>query len=206
MASIENKENTLQTKNPQTPLTRFAETATPEQLQDILKKVSELGAIGANDPIWDALGVLTMATQSAELIDGAVRYLPQELSKIWDIEAVNRQKHDANLIAKIGNLKIQVTAPPANKNLERVAVGLGGIIIGSILSGLVMWIFAVPALVNVARGKDAPIINWLQTDEGALVRKIVDKHKTSLTDCSIAASKAGVKKKKGDLPCLLNLR
>ncbi len=203
---MENNKKSLVTENSQTPLTRCAEMATPEQLQNILKKTSELGAIGSNDPIWDALGILTMANQSAVFIDAAVRYLPQELSKIWDIETASRHKQQADLIAKIQNLKIQVKAPPANKKAELFASGLGGIIIGSILSALVLWIYVIPAQINVARGKDASVIHWLQTDEGQLVKKIVDRRKTSLTDCSIAASKAGIKKKKGDLLCLLNLR
>jgi hypothetical protein len=199
--------NSAQKKtNVETPLTRCADRATPEQLQDILKKTAELGSIGSEDPIWDALGILTMANQSAEFIQAAVHYLPDELSKIWDIETVNRQKQQAELLTAIQKVKVQVKAPSANKKPELLAWGLGGIAIGSILSALAVGIFVVPAQINAARGKDAAAIDWLQTDEGYLVKKIVDKKRTSLNDCIDAAKKAGIKNKKGDAPCLLNLR
>lgn len=198
--------NSAQTKKVETPLTRCADRATPEQLQDILRKTAELGSIGSEDPIWDALGVLTMANQSAEFIEAAVRYLPDELSKIWDIETANRQKQQTELLAAIQKVKVQVKAPAANKKPELLAWGLGGIAIGSILSALAVGIFVVPVQVKAARVNDAQVIDWLKTDEGYLVKKIVAKNQTSLNDCIEAAKKAGVKKKKGDALCLLNLR
>ena len=199
--------NTTQTKKSiETPLTRCADRATPEQLQDILRKTAELGSIGSEDPIWDALGVLAMTNQSAGFIEAAVQYLPDELSKIWDIETANRQKQQAEILAAIPKVKIQVKAPAANKKLLLIAWGLGGIAIGSILTTLAVGIFVVPAQVNAARVKDAQAIDWLQTDEGYLVKKIVAKNQTSLNDCIESAKKAGIKKKKGDAPCLLNLR
>jgi hypothetical protein len=199
--------NTTQTKKSiETPLTRCADRATPEQLQDILKKTAELGSIGSEDPIWDALGVLTMANQSAEFIEAAVHYLPDELSKIWDIETADRQKQKTELLAAVQNVKVQVKAPSANKKPELLAWGLGGIAIGSILNALAMGIFVVPVQIKAARVNDAPVIDWLQTDEGYLVKKMVAKNQTSLNDCIEAAKKAGIKKKKGDALCLLNLR
>jgi hypothetical protein len=193
-------------KSIETPLIRYADRATPEQLQEILQKTAELGSIGSEDPIWDAFGILTMANQSAGFIDAAVRYLPEELSKIWAIETVNRQKQQAELLAAIQKVKIQVKAPAVNEKPQLIIWGLGGIAIGSILSALAMGIFVVPAQVDAARGKDGAVIGWLQTEEGHLVKKIVDKKQTSLNDCIDSAKKAGIKNKKGDVPCLLNLR
>lgn len=207
-------------------LSKMLATLTKPQRQEVLEELIETPGFTAADEllneVFDITGSYQKLFKTVERLDKIGSDLPQALQGVWDTykEQANNDKTDilAEMEAyqkrfeKMAEAKLESIGQLARKTARKgdggdsqkatlitAAAGFG---VGAIVMATLSYCVLFPQQLAIMRAGDQPIIEWLGTIDGKLMRRSFNSGNTSVKSC---LSKGGLNKNK-KLICQIELK
>lgn len=195
------------TKRKSTPLSEILAPLKKEERRSVLEKLIEIPGFSTSgdqvlDEVFQITGTAQRLSTAVEKMDKIGNALPIALSTVWTEHKEAAANDQVNLLAEMDRShqtflreatekmdsigKLARNAEKRNRpqgqkaSLVYVMAGIG---IGMVSMGLLCYFVAIPKQVELVRAADAPILDWLSSIDGRLMKKSFSSGNRSVKDC-----------------------
>jgi hypothetical protein len=170
----------------------------------VLSDLVEHRGISTDDEIFEITGTYAHIEKITHHLDNIYSTMPQALQDLWQKERAARlaevaidQEQDAttqrkfleNIGGEYAQLQALTKQSIARSGSDRylklwgLSCGLGGCVAGLGLASLIGFWLILPRQLSVARGSDGPMLEWLATTDGRLLRRSFTSGNRSVEEC-----------------------
>jgi hypothetical protein len=192
-----------------TPQGEYLDRLSKSEQVRVLQDLVEQRGISTDDEVFKIVGTYAHIDEITRHLDNVYKAIPQALQDLWQKErearwdemaieekreATAQKKFLESLSGEYAQLKALAKQSIARSGNEQylklwgVACGLVGCVVGLGMASLVGFWLILPRQLSVARGSDGPMLEWLATTDGKLLRRSFASGNRSVEECARKAS------------------